>query len=1023
MRNGLLESSTGTRLYAAMLILIVVFTAAIAVAQEAQPASLAELSASYGARADRQRSSALFQRLAAATSGPQFRLNGDRDLRLIGIDGRGRPYFYAVDNLASAVTISTDQVWPGGGGGFALTGTNAVGELGLWDSGIPLLTHQEFTGRVVSGDGTSIIGAHATQVAGTMMAAGINPAAIGMSYAALLSGFDWTDDNAKMATAAGGGMLISNHSYSVVAGWRQSGDWYWYGDTAISPVEDYGFGFYAPDAQAWDEIAYAAPAYLIVTSAGNDRDDAGPGPGGSHYVWDPDAGPDGDWVLSTDTRDPDGGATGYDTISHTNNAKNILTIGAVEGIAGGYTQPSDVVMTAFSGWGPTDDGRVKPDVVASGTGTFSPNSAADDAYGTYSGTSAASPAVAGSLNLVLEHYRDVHGVAPLASTLKGVAIHTADEAGAAAGPDYEFGWGLLNTLSAVQLVAESATDPLRIREATLAQAQTAIFEGINGGVEPITVTVCWTDPAGSSPTPALDDPSAMLVNDLDVRLERVSDGQLYTPFVLDPSNPSAAATTGDNVRDNVEKIFLAAPTAGDYRVLVSHKGTLTGGAQTFSLITSGLIGDDIPPVAIADLTSAQVLTGNPAGQTTGIVVSWTGAEPGATALLYRKGYGDYPAYDGAVPAVPADPDAALAADWEFAGEFPASGVTDTPATRDFWYHVVFLRDGVGNVSGPSNLTSGALDYHLGDVASPGSATVPDNLVTIPDITQLGTVYGLEFGETGFRYDLDVGPTADGTVTGRPVTDGENGFEDLVVMAINFNDVSKAYTVPEAAPRNTLTLRTGALPPDGQQLEVDLVMEADGTPQAVSAEVAWDRAVLTLVATTAGELLPAQGGHHLLLSPDPGVVDAALLGLRDQGLSGDGVLARLRFRVIADGDPNLTIVGAKARDATNQPVEIAIDSGTPALPAATALLPNAPNPFNPGTTIRFQLVREGPVRISIYSLDGRLVRRLIDEPLIAGQHELYWDGRDDAQRPTASGILLLRMEADGQVLSRRMTLLK
>ena len=210
--------------------------------------------------------------------------------------------------------------------------------------------------------------------------------------------------------------------------------------------------------------------------------------------------------------------------------------------------------------------------------------------------------ISGSLNLILEHYRDLHSVAPLASTLKGLAIHTASEAGVAEGPDYEFGWGLLNTLGAVQVVDASVTDPLRIREAVLAQSQTAVFEGISSGSEPITVTVCWTDPAATSPSPVLDDPTSMLVNDLDVRLERVSDGLLYEPYVLDPSNPSVAATSGDNTRDNVEKIYAATPSAGLYRVLVSHKGTLTA-SQAFSLITSGLVGDVTPPAAIVDLTS------------------------------------------------------------------------------------------------------------------------------------------------------------------------------------------------------------------------------------------------------------------------------------------------------------------------------------------------------------------------------------------------------------------------------------
>ena len=160
------------------------------------------------------------------------------------------------------------------------------------------------------------------------------------------------------AFAAASGMNISNHSYGLITGWYNSGNWYWFGDITISTVEDYGFGFYSSDAQAWDQIAYNAPYYTIAKSAGNDRNDDGPGAGGGHYVWD------GGWVWSTDTRDPDGGTDGYDCVSYSGTAKNIITVGAVDDIPGGYSVPGDVVMCSFSGWGPVDDGRIKPDIVA-----------------------------------------------------------------------------------------------------------------------------------------------------------------------------------------------------------------------------------------------------------------------------------------------------------------------------------------------------------------------------------------------------------------------------------------------------------------------------------------------------------------------------------------------------------------------------------------------------------------------------------------------------------------------------------
>ena len=119
----------------------------------------------------------------------------------------------------------------------------------------------------------------------------------------------------------------------------------------MSTVEDYKFGFYDSYAQSWDQIAYAAPYYLICKSAGNDRGESW---SGTHYL-------PGDNRPYNVTRDADGGPTGYDCISFIGNAKNILTVGAVDAIPSGYSSPTDVVMSTFSGWGPTDDGRIKPD--------------------------------------------------------------------------------------------------------------------------------------------------------------------------------------------------------------------------------------------------------------------------------------------------------------------------------------------------------------------------------------------------------------------------------------------------------------------------------------------------------------------------------------------------------------------------------------------------------------------------------------------------------------------------------------
>ncbi|MBK7048327.1 MAG: hypothetical protein IPH48_17870 [bacterium] len=94
-----------------------------------------------------------------------------------------------------------------------------------------------------------------------------------------------------------------------------------------------------------------------------------------------------------------------------------------------------------------------------------------------------------------------------------------------------------------------------------------------------------------------------------------------------------------------------------------------------------------------------------------------------------------------------------------------------------------------------------------------------------------------------------------------------------------------------------------------------------------------------------------------------------------------------------------------------------------LPLLTALRGNSPNPFNPLTTIEFDLSALGSTRLDVYDLHGRLVRTLLNEQLEAGHHEVRWDGIDAQGRRMASGVYLYKMEAGPYCETRRMTLLK
>ena len=541
------------------------------------------------------------ERMAVETRAAQLRL----PVRTLYDDGTvlelqrfvdGLPVFYVTSNLEEARAVSADRLWPGGDAGLALTGAGVT--VGLWDGGAVRTDHVELAGRTSKGDQAYSVSGHATHVAGTIMAAGVDPAAQGMAGGAQLQFFDFSRDRAEMATAAAQGLRLSNHSYGQAFGWianlRGDGRWGWLGNTAVSATVDYRFGSYDWMAAEWDDIAYHAPHYLMVKAAGNDRGQ-GPVPGEPHWVLDREL---SQWVLSTEARERDGGPLGYASITDAGNAKNVLTVGAAASMSGPYTRPDDVQMTSFSGWGPTDDGRLKPDLVTDGVDVYSTSSAASTAYAPMTGTSSAAPVATGSVALLLELERTLRGANPYrSSTLKALLVHTADEAGAHPGPDYAFGWGLLNTYRAARVMQQSAQhDDFNIREAPLAQGGALAIPVYTDGSEPLRVTIAWIDPAGA-PAPAAAGPQPpALVDDLDLRIVGPG-GTYYLPWTLDPARPDAPAALADNVRDNVEQVLVAAPAPGWYTVQVTHKGLLDAGQQVVSVVVTGG-GPEAPGVAV-----------------------------------------------------------------------------------------------------------------------------------------------------------------------------------------------------------------------------------------------------------------------------------------------------------------------------------------------------------------------------------------------------------------------------------------
>ena len=420
--------------------------------------------------------------------------------------------------------------------------------------------------------------------------------------------------------------------------------------------------------------------------------------------------------------------------------------------------------------------------------------------------------------------------------------------------------------------------------------------------------------------------------------------------------------------------------------------------------------DQVAPTAVANLAGAQVKSGNDADGTTKVTVSFTAPGDAATVEVYRKGFGGYPQYDENGGVAPTAPAAYPPAGWTLTA-VTASGQLDEPATRDFWYYVVYTKDACGNVSSVSNLSSGTLNYHLGDVHDGVTNCAGNNQVTTGDISFLGSHYGIVLPVNDAFECLDVGPTIDLGVDSRPSTDNRTNFEDLILLAINYNSVTgpQARALPLAAAANAIRLRVPALSAVGETFAVGIELSGAGTIQGLTSELGYDAGVVEFLGVEAGALLARQARQGIVLSGRAGNVDVALLGA-GAGLVGEGEVAQAIFRVRAAGDPRIGLRSVDARDAANRPVVLdgELAPVSTIAPSATALAPARPTPFRDHTVLEYALARGGAVELAVYSVDGRKVRTLERGERGAGVYRAGWDGRDDRGVAMAAGMYYARL---------------
>jgi len=174
----------------------------------------------------------------------------------------------------------------------------------------------------------------------------------------------------------------------------------------------------------------------------------------------------------------------------------------------------------------------------------------------------------------------------------------------------------------------------------------------------------------------------------------------------------------------------------------------------------------------------------------------------------------------------------------------------------------------------------------------------------------------------------------------------------------------------------------------------------------------------IVTWSIGTADPLLSGFHILRSLKQ---DSGYERLTDELITGDDVFEFRDGAVQVKQQYYYMIEAVSANGETQQfgPISLRVDA-----PSAFALKQNAPNPFNPVTTIRFDLPNPTKVTLIVYNILGQEVIRLINnESMEAGFHEIRWNGQNQAGRSTSSGIYLYRIEAGEFSKARKMLLLK
>ena len=428
----------------------------------------------------------------------------------------------------------------------------------IYDDGVADETHPDFGGRLTPHDPGPPT-THATHVAGIVGGSGANSVSHGgtagqwrgMAPGVTLESYAYTAQNGEIPLFTDPGDIESNYTdavaqYGITLANNSIGvNVYLNTDLPCSLLGDYGVTSALIDALV---DGGAGTPLRVVWAAGNER-----APGAC--------------------------SANYGSIAPPAGAKNHIAVGAVNSNNG--------VIASFSSWGPTDDGRIKPDLAAPGTQTYGDlgitSTAPGGGYASLRGTSMSAPMVTGICALLLQDFRlrfpnyNGTGQDPRNATLKAILAQTASDEGPA-GPDYQYGFGSVRAKAAVDFLRSG-----QFLERTIVDGEVITYiVTVAPGDSELKATLAWDD------APAAPNVTFALVNDLDLVAESPS-GKTYYPYTLDPSSPGTpAAQTGPDHLNNIEQLRVDLPEAGTWKLrVVGHSVPVE--PQTFSLAAAPVL--------------------------------------------------------------------------------------------------------------------------------------------------------------------------------------------------------------------------------------------------------------------------------------------------------------------------------------------------------------------------------------------------------------------------------------------------